>query len=103
MAYGKRTDSNQKEIVKTFRYLGARVVITSMVGGGFTDAVVQYWYPNRRCHNLETMLVEIKDGSRIPSERKLTPEQIEFHAKFVCHIVETVRDVYELLEVNYQD
>ena len=101
MSHAKKVDANQAEIVETFRYLGARVAITSSVGGGFTDLVVQYVYPNRYFNRSTiTMLVEIKDGAKPPSKRKLTPEQVKFHAEFVCHIVETVRDVYELLEVN---
>jgi len=103
MARAKKVDDNQKEIVQTFRNLGAQVAITSSAGAGFPDLVVQYRYPSRRCHNLETMLVEVKDGNKPPSHRKLTPVQEIFHEKFICHIVESVKDAYELLEINYVD
>ena len=106
MSRAKKVDANQAEIVKTFRSLGARVAITSSAGDGFPDLVVQYRYPYRLDnikHSLDTMLVEVKDGSKPPSKRRLTPEQEEFHAEFVCHIVESVQDVYDLLEINYQD
>lgn len=104
MSRAKRVDANQPEIIQTFEDLGARVAITSSAGDGFPDLVVQYRFPTKLFNrSLATLLVEIKDGAKPPSKRKLTPKQEIFHAKFVCHIVETVRDVYELLEVNYQD
>ena len=103
MTFAKKVDANQAEIVKTFRSLGARVAITSSAGDGFPDLVVQYWWPLAGHLPLETFLVEVKDGSKPPSERELTPKQEEFHAEFVCHIVESVQDVYDLLEINYQE
>jgi len=102
MSRAKKVDANQADIVKTFRALGARVAITSSAGDGFPDLVVQYWYSHKPPH-VYTMLVEVKDGSKPPCERELTPKQEEFHAVFVCHIVETVQDVYDLLEINYVD
>ena len=103
MSRAKKVDANQSEIVQTFRDLGARVAITSAAGDGFPDLVVQYRHPSKRWRGIETVLVEIKDSAKPPSARKLTPAQEKFHAEFLCHIVESVRDVYELLEVNYQD
>jgi hypothetical protein len=102
MSRAKKVDANQPEIVDTFRQLGAKVAITSSAGDGFPDLVVQYRYPDMR-YGLHTLLVEVKDGAKPPSKRKLTPDQVKFHAIFNCHIVETIKDVYELLEVNYQD
>jgi len=101
MSWAKKTDDNQKVIVKTFRDLGAKVAITSSAGNGFPDLVVQYRFPPR--FQMETLLVEIKDGSLAPSRRKLTPEQEKFHSIFICFVVESIKDVYDLLEVNYQD
>jgi len=101
MSRAKKVDANQAEIVQTFRDLGARVADTSGAGDGFPDLVVQYREPMRG--RLLTHLVEVKDGNKPPSRRKLTPAQEKFHAEFNCHIVESVKDVYELLEINYQD
>ena len=103
MSWAKKVDDNQKEIVQTFRDLGAKVAITSSAGNGFPDLVVQYRYILNRRKPISTLLVEVKDGSKPPSKRKLTPEQEDFHSIFVCHIVESVKDVYDLLEVTYQD
>ena len=105
MTYKKKVDDNQKEIVQTFRDLGAKVAITSSAGDGFPDLVVQFrhWCNSNRSGRVETLLVEVKDGAKPPSQRKLTQKQVDFHAVFNCHIVETIQDVYELLEVNYCD
>jgi len=101
MSRAKKVDANQGEIVRTLRDLNAKVFISSGVGSGFPDLVVQYRYPPEFI--LETMLVEVKDGSLPPSRRELTDDQKVFHAQFDCHIVESVQDVYDLLEINYQD
>ena len=103
MSHQKRVDANQSEIVNLFRQLGARVYVASGVGGGFPDLVIQYHFPQRRWHSLETLLVEIKDGSLSPSRRQLTAEQKVFHSIFNCHIVECEDDVYTLLGINKGD
>jgi Holliday junction resolvase len=79
-----KTDDNQQEIVDVFRRIGCSVAITSGLGDGFPDLVVA-----RRGKNL---LVECKDGSKPPSKRKLTPDQIEFHATWrgIIVIVESI-------------
>lgn len=68
-----RTDDNQTEIVKAFRKLGATVDITSAVGGGFPDILVNRFGL--------TVKVEIKDGAKVPSAQKLTPKEKEHHDK----------------------
>ena len=100
MSHQKRVDANQSEIVDLFRSLGARVFVASDVGGGFPDLVVQYHFPQRRWHSLETLLVEVKDSAKPPSKRQLTDEQKAFHSIFRCHIVECEDDVFKLLEIN---
>jgi Holliday junction resolvase len=72
-----RTDANQREIVKALRKIGASVYVTSAVGAGFPDLVVGYCGRN--------WLIECKDGEKRPSERKLTPDQIEFKATWRGH------------------
>lgn len=79
-----RTDANQTELVKVLGQLGATVENTSGAHNGFTDIVV----------GLQgvTVLVEIKDGAKVPSARKLTPAQIEVHDRFTgaITVIETV-------------
>jgi hypothetical protein len=69
-----RVDANHSAILATLRALGAHVVDTSHVGGGFPDALV--------LHRGKCLPVEIKDGAKPPSARKLTPAQAVFHAEW---------------------
>ncbi len=71
MAYAKRTDSNQTELVKLARKMGASVWITSSLGNGAPDFVLGVRGIN--------LLVECKDGEKSPSQRKLTPCEQLFH------------------------
>lgn len=60
------------EVLDYLNTKAATVAITSTVGQGFPDICVGY--------NGRSILMEVKDGSKPPSERKLTPGQKEFHA-----------------------
>lgn len=85
-----RIDSNQPSIVKAFRDLGWVVAHTHMVGQGFPDIVIsKAGY---------TALIEIKDGSKTPSARKLTKSEKSFHEEWEgnIHIIESVDDVFSL-------
>ena len=66
----KRVDANQSEIVKAFREAGASVFITSSIGNGFPDLIVGIKGKN--------YLFEVKDGSKCPSQAKLTPMETIF-------------------------
>jgi Holliday junction resolvase len=81
-----RVDSNQKQLVKELRAIGASVAITSNIGNGFVDIVVGYKGVN--------YLFEIKDGEKVPSQRKLTPDEVEFFAKWSgnCHVVHNLNE-----------
>jgi hypothetical protein len=70
----RRVDANQPEIVAAFRALGYSVAHTHMVGGGFVDVIVG--------KGGRSFLIEIKDGSKPPSARKLTKDEAEFHAEW---------------------
>jgi hypothetical protein len=65
-----KADSNQAAVTLALRQIGASVAITSMVGFGFPDLVVGYRGRN--------FLLELKDGSKPPSQRKLRPMQTMF-------------------------
>ncbi len=83
----KRTDANQKEIVQAFRDRDATVAIISDVGHGKPDLIVGY-----RGNNY---LVEIKDGKKPASARRLTPAEDVFHRSWkgqVC-IITSIEDV----------
>jgi hypothetical protein len=86
-----RIDDNQNEIVEEFRARGASVKVVSQVKG-FVDIVVGY-----RGHNF---LIEIKDGRKPPSARKLTDDEIEFHASWrgTCQVIEGRDEVGSFLK-----
>ncbi len=65
-----RVDCNQKIIVKGLRKYGCSVVSTHQLGGGFPDLVVGFQNRN--------YLVEVKDGEKPPSQKRLTPCEKEF-------------------------
>jgi len=77
-------DANQSTIVSDLRKAGASVVDLSSVGGGTPDLLAGYRGVN--------YFLEVKDGDKFKSQRKLTPAQVEFHAAWrgqIC-VVETV-------------
>jgi len=77
-------DANQSEIVAALRAVGGSVVDLSSVGAGCPDVLCGYRGVN--------YAVEIKDGDKFKSQRKLTPAQVQFHAAWrgqIC-VVETV-------------
>lgn len=85
-----RTDDNQTELVGILRSLGMCVEITSAAHGGMTDLVVGY--------GGITVLVEVKDGNKPPSDRKLTPAQTRFHERFhgAITVIESVDQAFKL-------
>lgn len=91
MTYAKRIDANQPLIVEAFRKHGCTVAHTHMVGKGFPDLVIRY-----RDH---VALVEVKDGAKPPSRRKLTKPEELFHDAWggVVQIVQSVDDVSALV------
>ena len=70
MRIAARIDANQREIVKALRGAGASVHPSHQAGKGFPDLVVGF--------RGVTLLFEVKDGEKPPSERKLTPHQQDF-------------------------
>ena len=66
-----KVDANQGEIVEALRQAGCTVQLLHMVGKGCPDLLV-----GTRGINV---LIECKDGSKPPSARKLTADQLEWH------------------------
>jgi len=65
-----RVDDNQREIVNALRDIGASVLSLATIGGGCPDLVVGYRGTN--------YLLEVKDGGKSPSKRKLTKDEENF-------------------------
>lgn len=94
-----RVDENQAAIVAALRAVGCRVAITSMVGDGFADIVVQVPPGLTPPDGKRLRLFELKrpDGPRGGRKgRTLTPAQERFHARWDCDVV---RDVDEALRL----
>lgn len=70
MRRAAKLDANHSKIVAALRQVGATVLDLSAVGGGCPDLLVGY-----RGHDL---LMEVKDGEKKPSQRRLRPNQVEF-------------------------
>jgi len=73
MRRAAKTDANHAPILRALRATGAYVVDCSHVGAGFPDAMAFF---RGQC-----LLVEIKDGAKSPSRRRLTADQQVFHAE----------------------
>lgn len=95
MRRAARTDSNHAAITGCFRACGALVTSLAAHGEGLPDLLIQ--------HQGKLYLVEVKDGSKPPSKRKLTPAQKEFHAIWIVHIITCVEDVPILLAGRPKD
>jgi hypothetical protein len=74
MRRAARIDRNQPEIVEALRKLGASVQPLHSVHDGIPDLLVGYQGIN--------FLLEVKDGSKIPSKQRLTPCQIQWHQQW---------------------
>lgn len=87
----KRTDANQPDIVQALRQAGATVQHLHEVGKGCPDILIGFRGAN--------YAAEIKDGSKAPSKRRLTPDEQEWHENWrgQVAIVETVDDALRLI------
>lgn len=83
-----KVDANQAAIVCELRAVGASVQPMHTVGHGVPDLLVGFRGQN--------WLIEVKDGSKPPSDRKLTPAQHEWHALWRGQVV-AVKDGDEAL------
>lgn len=91
MRTAAKVDRNQPEIVAALRRVGATVLVLSAVGRGCPDIVVGYHGVN--------YFIEIKDGEKPPSERRLTPDQVEWHGKWRgrAGVAETMDDALRII------
>jgi len=76
MSYGNKVDANHADLRdNVFRKLARSVIDCSQFGCGFADLLVLF-------NDGELCLVEIKDGSKPPSKRRLTPMQEDVARRF---------------------
>ena len=82
----RKTDDNHQEIMDCFRAHGFSVFDTARLPK-FVDLVAGKWGRN--------YLIEVKDGSKPKSARKLTEHEQDLHDDWLgeIHIIESVSDV----------
>ncbi len=88
----RSVDANQAEIVKALRKVGASVQSLASVGCGCPDLLVGL--------GGYTYLLEVKDGRRYASKRKLTKAQIEWQRRWSGSgpfLVECVEDALKAI------
>lgn len=91
MRRAARRDSNESDIVKAMRETGAYV--KAINDEGTFDLLCYY--------NGHTLLLEIKDGAKPPSARRLTDAEQKFHDEWPgsnLHIINSVQEALDLLK-----
>ena len=94
MRRAAKVDSNHGEVVDALRAAGASVQSLAAIGKGCPDLLVGYrgmW-----------LLFEVKDGTRSPSRRKLTPDQEEWIKASMGGSVWLITSVPEALDALEQ-
>ena len=96
MRRSARVDANQAEIVAALRATGATVQVLSAVGQGCPDILVGYAGSN--------ILMELKDGDKPPSKRKLTEDEAAWHGRWrgqVC-VVNSAAEALKVASLTAQ-
>jgi Holliday junction resolvase len=75
MRRAAKVDANQQKIVEILRAAGATVQSLAAIGHGCPDLLVGW--------GGKTLLMEIKDGSKVPSAQRLTDDQIKWHGAWM--------------------
>lgn len=73
-----KVDANQGEVVQALRNIGCTVQLLHAVGKGCPDLLCGYRGVN--------VLIEVKDGSKPPSARTLTPDQVKWHGSWAGQV-----------------
>lgn len=71
MRRAAKIDANQTQVVEALRAAGATVQSLAAVGKGLPDLLVGF--------QGQTLLMEVKDGRKPPSQRQLTEDQLKWH------------------------
>ena len=93
-----RVDENHAAIVGLLRGFDCSVISTAGIGSGFPDVVCGF--------QAKTHLIEIKDGDKSPSRRRLTDDEREWHATWrgeAVYVLESAREAEQLVRQWYRD
>jgi len=91
MRRAAKVDANQEQIVEALRAAGATVQTLAAVGKGVPDLLVGF--------QNQTLLLEVKDGRKPPSERRLTEDQLKWHGAWRGGPLAVVTDVESALRM----
>ena len=91
MRRAAKVDANQTEIVKALRSVGASVQSLASTGKGCPDLLVGI--------RGENFLIEVKDGDKVKSARKLTGDQVVWHDSWrgQVSIAENIDDALNII------
>jgi hypothetical protein len=94
MRKAAKIDANQKQIVAALRQAGCSVQSLATVGKGCPDLVVG--------RDGKNFLIEVKDGAKVPSAKKLTEDEKRWHQNWSGQvaIVEDVDQALQLIEME---
>lgn len=94
MRRAAKIDANQTEIAKALRQVGASVQSLASTGKGCPDLLVGFRGVN--------WLLEIKDGQKVKSARKLTEDQVVWHESWCgqVHVIESIDQAIKLISKN---
>jgi hypothetical protein len=91
-----RQDQNHKAVFDALVSAGCVCTNTHMVGSGFPDICVGF----RNDHgHPRIILIEVKDGSKVPSKQKLTEDEQSWwnHWPGDAYVVRSAREAVELV------
>ena len=87
----ERRDANEADIIKALRDAGCEV--WQLCANEPCDLLVI----SRYFRGPDLYMLEVKDGSKPPSARKLTPKQVETHKRWPVHVVSTVAEALQVV------
>lgn len=87
--YARKVDANHAHIIEALRAVGASVSSLASVGDGVPDLLVGY--------RGENFLLEVKDGTKVPSARRLTDAQTKWFGSWRGRKPSTVEDENDAL------
>ena len=90
MRRAAKVDQNQDQVVSALRAAGAKVQSLAAVGKGVPDLLCLY--------EGTFYLIEVKDGQKPPSQRKLTEDQVKWHGEWKSAFLGVVENPEQALK-----
>lgn len=94
MRRAAKVDENQSEIVAALRAVGCKVQSLAQLGQGVPDLLVGTPAPRR-----ELVLLEVKDGSRVASQKQLTDAEKQWHSVWNLYKVFVVESAPQAVDL----